>query len=110
MGCRDSCCLDHRRPYWLPLRHHALELDQAPHSPGCASWGGLWFNTQQREREQRIANDRAQDEALQAYLDQMSQLLTDKDQPLHEAQLGDSLSPSNTANVCARTTVLRLSP
>jgi hypothetical protein len=43
--------------------------------PAVLAGGGLWFNAQQREREQRIANARAQDEALQAYLDQMSDLL-----------------------------------
>jgi Pentapeptide repeats (8 copies) len=47
---------------------------------------------QQREREQRIASESAQDEALQAYLDGMSQLLTDREQPLHRAQPGDRLS------------------
>jgi len=60
--------------------------------PAVIAGGGLWFNAQQREREQRIADERAQDEALQAYLDQISQLLTDKERPLHRAQQGDSLS------------------
>jgi ABC-type multidrug transport system fused ATPase/permease subunit len=45
-----------------------------------------------RKRELEVENQRAQDAALQAYLDQMSQLLTDKDRPLHRAQSGDSLS------------------
>src|SRR5829696_962861 len=43
--------------------------------PAVIAGGGIWFNVQQREREQHIANDRAQDEALQAYLDQMNSLL-----------------------------------
>jgi hypothetical protein len=60
--------------------------------PAVIAGGGLWFNAQQRAREQRIANERAQDEALQAYLEGVSQLLTDKERPLHRAQLGDSLS------------------
>jgi Pentapeptide repeats (8 copies) len=60
--------------------------------PAAIAGAGLWFNTQQREREQRIADNRAQDDSLQAYLDGMSQLLTDKDLPLHSAQPGDSLS------------------
>jgi len=47
---------------------------------------------QQRDLDRQIADDRRQDDTLQAYLDGMSQLLTDKDRPLHEAQLGDSLS------------------
>jgi hypothetical protein len=60
--------------------------------PAVIAGGGLWFNAQQREREQRIASERAQDEALQGYLDGMSQLLTDKERPVHSAQPGDSLS------------------
>jgi hypothetical protein len=60
--------------------------------PAVIAGAGFWFNTQQREREQRIADNRAQDDSLQAYLDGMSQLLTDKDLPLHSAQPGDSLS------------------
>jgi hypothetical protein len=34
----------------------------------------------------------AADDTLQAYLDGMSQLLTDKERPLHRAQQGDNLS------------------
>ena len=60
--------------------------------PAVFAAGGLWFNAQQKEREQRIASEHAQDDTLQAYLDGMSELLTDKDQPLHRAQPGDSLS------------------
>jgi hypothetical protein len=67
--------------------------------------GGIWFNRQQRERELEIARGqreqelgiaerRTQDEALQAYLDQMSEMLIpNKDQPsLYRARPGDSLS------------------
>ena len=39
-----------------------------------------------------VEKQRAQDAALQAYLEQMSQLLTDKEHPLRGAQLGDDLS------------------
>ena len=60
--------------------------------PAVIAAGGLWFNQQQKRRELQIADQRAQDEALQAYLDQMSQLLTDKDRPLRRAQPGDNLS------------------
>jgi hypothetical protein len=65
--------------------------------PAVLAGGGLWFNAQQKERERRIENERAQDEALQAYLDQMSILLTDKERPLHEARLNDSLSTAARA-------------
>jgi uncharacterized protein YjbI with pentapeptide repeats len=40
----------------------------------------------------RYTQQRAQDEALESYLDQVSQLLTDKEQPLHDAQWGSNLS------------------
>ena len=43
--------------------------------PAVIAGAGLWFNAQQREREQAIARQRAQDEALQAYLDKMTDLL-----------------------------------
>src|SRR5215216_3170629 len=46
-----------------------------------AAIGGAWF-----------AGQRAQDDALQAYLDQMSQMLTDTKHPLHRSQPGDILS------------------
>jgi hypothetical protein len=61
--------------------------------PAVIAGGGIWFNRQQRERELeivreqreqdvKIAERRAQDEALQAYLDQMSDMLIpNKDQP-----------------------------
>src|SRR5215208_7511864 len=61
--------------------------------PAVIAGGGLWFNRQQREREletaraQReqeleIAERRTQDEALQTYLDQMSDMLIpNKEQP-----------------------------
>jgi hypothetical protein len=58
--------------------------------PAAIAGVGLWFNQQQREREIRIADQRAQtdreiadqgrlNDILQAYIDQMGQLLLDKD-------------------------------
>jgi hypothetical protein len=47
---------------------------------------------QQRKADRQIADDRRQDDTLQAYIDGMSQLLTDIELPLHRAQRGDSLS------------------
>src|SRR5215213_9369283 len=38
--------------------------------PAVLAGVGLWFNRQQREQELQTADRRAQDEALQAYLDQ----------------------------------------
>ena len=60
--------------------------------PAVIAAGGIWFNRQQRQRELEIAEQRAQDEALQEYLEQMSQMLTDKERPLRRAQPGDDLS------------------
>ncbi len=60
--------------------------------PSVIAGGSLWFNSQQRAREQQIADYRAQDEALQAYLDQISQLLIDEKRPLHRASPGDNLT------------------
>jgi hypothetical protein len=61
--------------------------------PAVLAGGGLWFNAQQSKREQHIANQRAQDEALQAYLNQMSDILIpSKDQrTLSEESPPDSL-------------------
>lgn len=50
------------------------------------------LNWLQKKRELDVGNQRAQDAALQAYLDQMSQLLTDNERPLGEVPPGDSLS------------------
>src|SRR5215211_8409115 len=87
--------------------------------PGVIAAGGLWFNRQQRERELGIAREqrereveiaerRTQDEALQAYLDQMSaMLIPNKDQPsLYKARPGDSLS--SVARARTLTVLLRL--
>src|SRR5215212_8537721 len=73
--------------------------------PAVIAAGGIWFNRQQRQRELEIAEQRAQDEVLQAYLDQMSQMLTDKERPLRRAQPGDDLSVvarARTLTVLAR--------
>jgi hypothetical protein len=43
----------------------------------------------QKKHELEIENQRAQDEALQAYLDQIGQLLLDKERPLRKSQKGD---------------------
>jgi hypothetical protein len=50
------------------------------------------FNEMQQHRALETVTQQAQDAALRAYLDQMSQLLIDKERPMHDAQPGDSLS------------------
>jgi uncharacterized protein YjbI with pentapeptide repeats len=78
--------------------------------------GGLWFNRQQQERQQEenrqqqergleIENQRAQDEALQAYLDQMGQLLLDTNSPLRQSGEGAevrTLARARTLTVLGR--------
>src|SRR5215217_7707410 len=76
---------------------------------------GLWFATQQDARQQqfenqrsdaerKFADQRAQDEALQAYLDQMSQLILDR--KLLEAEQGTPLY--TLAQARTSTVILRL--
>jgi hypothetical protein len=58
-----------------------------------------------RERELEVENQRAQDAALQAYLDQMGQLLLDKDRPLRQSKEGDevrTLALARTSTVLGR--------
>ncbi|HSK82962.1 MAG TPA: pentapeptide repeat-containing protein [Rubrobacter sp.] len=71
--------------------------------PAVIAGGGIWFNRQQQERqlqanreqqhrELEIADQRAQDDALQTYIDRVSHLLADKEHVLREDQVGDNLS------------------
>jgi uncharacterized protein YjbI with pentapeptide repeats len=59
----------------------------------------------QRRRELAVAKQRAQDEALQAYLDQMSKLLLDKNRPLLESKTDSAenfLAKARTLTVLTR--------
>ena len=62
--------------------------------PAVLAIGGYLFTRTENRATQGAAERRAQDEALQAYLDQMSgMLIPNKDQPsLYKARPGDSLS------------------
>jgi hypothetical protein len=53
--------------------------------PAVLAAGGIWFNSRQQKRAHAITQERARDEALQAYLDQIARLLPDKDSPLRES-------------------------
>jgi hypothetical protein len=70
--------------------------------PAVLAIGGAWFtrserkNAQEiarkdRENEQHIADQRRQEDALQAYLDQMGQLMLDKDPSLRESNEGSEI-------------------
>jgi len=91
-----------------------LQLLSALAIPVVLAAAGLWFTAQQDARQQKIENQRAeaerelaeqraQDEALQAYLDQMSRLMLDK--KLLEAEPGDpvhTLAQARTSTVILR--------
>jgi hypothetical protein len=89
--------------------------------PAVIAAGGLWFNRQQRDREMEIAREqrdrdqefadqRAQDAALQAYLDQMGQLLLDKDRPLRLAEVVGDEVETMEAQILARSRTLTVLP
>jgi hypothetical protein len=59
----------------------------------------------QEQRALAVENQRAQDAALQAYLDQMSQLLLDEGRPLRQPKEGDevrTLARARTLTVLPR--------
>jgi hypothetical protein len=92
-----------------------LHLLSALAIPVVLAAAGLWFTAQQDQRqvaieeqraeaERELAEQRAQDEALQAYLNQMSQLMLER--KLLEAEPGD---PVHTlAQARSSTVILRL--
>jgi hypothetical protein len=53
-----------------------LQLLSALAIPVVLAVAGFWFTAQQEERQRELEVQRAQDAALQAYLDQMSSLMT----------------------------------
>jgi len=81
--------------------------------PAVIAAGGVWFNQQQRERELDVADQRAQDDALQAYFDQIGRLLLEKDRPLRQSQEGDevqTLARGRTLTVLERVRDLQVVP
>jgi hypothetical protein len=88
------------------IRHHSLGLDKASDIPAVIAAAGFWVNAQQRDREQKLANEHAEDEPLKAYLDQMLQLLLDKDTPLSQSKEGDEVR--TLARAWTLTVLLRL--
>jgi hypothetical protein len=51
-----------------------------------------FLNWSQRKREEKLALQRSHDDALEGYLNQMSQLLTDQAHPLQRCLPGDKLT------------------
>ena len=76
--------------------------------PAVIAGGGIWFNRQQQQRELKIAVQRAQDEALQAYLDRMGNLLFDKADPPRE--VSDEIEVRKLARAHTLTILRRLDP
>jgi hypothetical protein len=60
--------------------------------PVVLAIGGFLFTRSENRAKRAAAERRALDDTLQAYLDGMSQLLTDKDLPLQTAHPNDTLS------------------
>src|SRR5687767_5613018 len=69
-------------PRWTGLRGKTLWdwllLISALAVPVVVGFAGLWFTQQQEARQQDIEDQRSQDTAMQAYLDNMSTLLIDE--------------------------------
>jgi hypothetical protein len=57
--------------------------------PLVLALGGYLFNRSENRATRVAAKQRARDEALQAYLDQMGQMLLDKERPLRRSKGGD---------------------
>jgi uncharacterized protein YjbI with pentapeptide repeats len=73
--------------------------------PVVLAIGGYLFTRSENRAARLAAEQRAQDEALQAYLDQIGQLLLDKDRALRQSSKGDevrTLARSRTLTVLAR--------
>src|SRR5215208_605872 len=88
---------------WLPIAGALLVSVVI----ALGSWSITWqlekHENQRAETERELAEQRAQDEALQAYLDQMSQLILDR--KLLEAEPGDpvhTLAQARTSTVILR--------
>jgi uncharacterized protein YjbI with pentapeptide repeats len=78
--------------------------------PVVLAIAGFWFTTQQEKSGREIEEQRAQDAALQAYLDQMSTLMLDTDQDLRNSEADSevqTLARARTATVIQRLDALR---
>jgi hypothetical protein len=104
---------DKRAPWWKRLwewtelgKKSGWDLLQLLIVPLALAVIGFWFTAQQDARQQEIENqradaeraladERAQDEALQAYLDQMGNLLLEKDLRASDEYIERDLSTSD---------------
>jgi hypothetical protein len=73
--------------------------------PAVLAAGGHLFTRSKNRATRLAAENRAQDDALQAYLDQIGQLMLDRDRPLRQSQDGDevrTLARARTLTVLGR--------
>jgi hypothetical protein len=73
--------------------------------PIVLALGGYLFTRSENRRTQETSDQRRPDETLQAYLDQIGQLLLDKDRPLRQSKEGDevrTLARARTLTVLSR--------
>jgi hypothetical protein len=59
--------------------------------PAALALGGIYFAERRAVIDREIADQRRQDDILQTYLDQIGQLLLDKDRPLRQSKKGDEV-------------------
>jgi uncharacterized protein YjbI with pentapeptide repeats len=81
-----------------------LHLISALAVPIVLAFVGLWFTSQQDARQQQVEEQRADDVALQAYLDQMSTLLIRRD--LRLSTEDNATEDSKEARILARARTL----
>jgi hypothetical protein len=73
--------------------------------PIVLALGGYLFTRSENRRTQETSDQHRRDETLQAYLDQIGQLLLDKDRPLRQSKEGDevrTLARARTLTVLSR--------
>jgi hypothetical protein len=76
--------------------------------PLVLALGGYLFNRSENRATRGAAKQRARDEALQAYLDQMGQMLLDKERPLRRSKGGDEERTLRTLARARTLTVLEV--
>jgi hypothetical protein len=82
---------------------NVLKIFAVPITVGAAV---PWLNWLQKTRELEVESQRAQDEALEAYLDQMSKLLLDKERPLRQSAEADKAEEDANGRTVARARTL----
>jgi uncharacterized protein YjbI with pentapeptide repeats len=82
---------------------NVLKIFAVPITVGAAV---PWLNWLQKTRELKVESQRAQDEALEAYLDQMSKLLLDKERPLRQSAEADKAEEDANGRTVARARTL----